>query len=263
MPHHSRTLSASFRRIALRFYDGCYKFIPAQCPGCGTRLGHQGLCSACAGRLRPSVFVQRCKKCWHPLLVDGGCPGCGLLNPAFDRVVAAFDYVGLGKQLLHEYKGLGNLQLAQLLGRSLEQAILARAWLAGGPPDCIVTVPAHTQSVRRRGFSPPAEIARLLSRRMGLPYSLDLLYRAHSAPRQAMLSRARRMRADSTLYACNLPALRAVRKRYLPVGASGLRIAVVDDVLTTGATMHAVAQSLKYAGATHVEAWVVARALKI
>ncbi len=100
-------------------------WIPADCPGCGRRQGGQGLCPGCLARLRPDSAVPRCRCCVHPLTAQG-CPDCGGRAPAYDRVIVAFDYAGLGRDLIRDYKVRRRLSLARLLAGLLAQAL-------GGP----------------------------------------------------------------------------------------------------------------------------------
>lgn len=227
--------------------------IPAPCAGCGRRMAGQGLCPGCRFALLPAGAAARCPRCAHPLAPDG-CPDCGHRVPAFDRVVAAFDYHGLGKRLLRDYKLAGHLQLADLLASHLIMALAEAAPALERQVDWVVPVPAHLDSLRQRGYSPPAEIARVLARRLRLRYRLDLLHRVRDGPKQSTLGQAARLTAPQGAFACG-----QVRNR--TIVRPGQRVAVVDDVLTTGSTLHAAAAALKAAGAIHVEGWVLARSL--
>jgi len=224
------------------------RWIPAECPGCGRRQPGQGLCAQCAGRLAGDPSVPRCRRCAHPLAA-GPCPDCPPGPPACDRIIAAFDYAGLGRTLVHDYKVRRRLSLAGLLADQLAQAVRRADGMAPRPPDWVVPVPAHRAALRLRGFSPPAELARLLARHLGLACRLDAVRRVRDGPKQAVLGRARRLRAQAGAYACG-------------ADAAGARVVIVDDVLTTGATMRAVAGALRAAGAERVDGWVLARALR-
>ncbi|HET8598349.1 MAG TPA: ComF family protein [Castellaniella sp.] len=224
------------------------RWVPADCPGCGRRLAGQGLCAGCADLLAGDPGIPRCGFCAHPLAA-GRCPDCPPGPSACDRVIAAFDYTGLGRVLVHDYKIRRRLSLAGLLADRLAQAVRGADGPAPGLPDWIVPVPAHRTALRLRGFSPPAELARLLARRLGPACRLDGVRRVREGPKQAVLGRTQRLRAQAGAYACD-------------GGVAGARIAIVDDVLTTGATMQAVAGALKTAGAARVEGWVLARALR-
>ena len=222
--------------------------VPADCPGCGCRQRGQGLCPVCLAQLRPSDAQPRCPRCAHPL-TSRGCPDCGVQLPAYDRVVAAFDHTGLGRELIHAYKLRRQLSLAPLLADWLAQAVLD-VLEPEAHPDWIVPVPARRAALRQRGFSPPAEIARLLARRVRVPSCLEIVQRQHEGTRQAGLARVQRLQAQAGVFVCEVPAQ-----------VQGRRIAVVDDVLTTGATLQSMAAVLKDAGAFRVEGWVLARAV--
>ncbi len=259
------------------------RWIAAPCPGCGQRVLGMGLCAACAALLDIDPTQARCGVCTHPL-VAGVCPDCGGWQPAYDRVVVAFDYQGLGRELIRACKFQRRLALVGVLADRLAQALEATGGFGGRdepPPDWVTPVPAHRAALRQRGFSPPAEVARLLARRHGLRYRLDLVRRADDdAPRQASLGRAARLRAPVGAFVCPPAARRGglcgdlygslcggLRRRSDVIGPvaqplAGARVAVVDDVMTTGATLQAVALALKAAGAAHVEGWVLARTVR-
>lgn len=224
-------------------------WIPSECPGCGVRVAGQGLCGSCLADLLADDAIARCSRCGHPSGVSG-CPDCARRAPAFDAVVAAFDYRGLGARLVRDFKLSGRLALAGVLADLLATAVWPLP-VDGAAIDLVVPVPARLDSLRQRGFSPPAEVSRLLARRLHLRHDLDVLRRVRQGPRQSTLGRDARLQSGAEDYAC------AGSARSL----QGRRIAVVDDVLTTGATLHAVAQALKSAGAAQVHGWVLARAV--
>ena len=238
-------------------------WVPAECPGCGLRMAGQGLCPACAGALAMDPGLPRCGVCMHPLAA-GRCPDCAPAAPAYDRIIAAFDYRDLGRELVQAYKIRCRLSLADVLADRMACAVRG-AWAAGADvPRWIVPVPARRTALRQRGFSPPAEIARLLAPRLGLACRLTAVRRLRDGRKQAALGRADRLEAQAGLYACDGPRDRRGLSgawRRPAADLAGARIAVVDDVLTTGATMHAVAMALKAAGAGSVEGWVLARAV--
>lgn len=224
-------------------------WVPAECPGCGRRTPGQGLCADCLSALLADPRVVRCPRCAHPCDA-AGCPDCRQQPPAFDGVVAAFDYRGLGARLVRDYKLGGRLALASPLAD-----VLATAVWPPGSVDWVVPVPSRADSLRQRGFSPPAEVARLLARRLHLRYRLDLLRRCRQGgPKQSTLERAERLLAAVDTYACDDGGRRST-------DLQGSCVAVVDDVLTTGATLHEIARVLKQAGARQVLGWVLARAV--
>lgn len=115
------------------------------------------------------------------------------------------------------------------------------------PPDCLVPIPLHPARYRARGFNQALEIARPVASQLKIPLCPKLCRRVRITPPQRLLDAEERHK--------NLRgAFQATED------LSGRHIAIVDDVLTTGATAHEVATALKRAGAVQVEAWVLARA---
>lgn len=245
----------------LRAWRDWRRWVPADCPGCDRRQAGQGLCAQCLAALAWNPAVPRCRVCLHPLMA-GACPDCPPEGAAYERIVAAFAYAGLGRTLIQDYKIRQRLSLASVLADHLALAV-RQAGVLQTPPDWIVPVPARRQGVQARGFSPAAEIARLLAPRLGLVYCLDGVHRQYDGTKQASLGRVRRLQVPLGLYVCDPPAgwggwLSGHRR---PIPLAGARVAVVDDVLTTGATLQAVAMALKAAGVAHVQGWVLGRTI--
>ncbi len=168
-----------------------------------------------------------------------------MLAPAFDRVVAALDYVPPVDHLVLQFKNAGKFQHARFMAEMLAQAL----WHAGPQAEritIVLPVPSSRRALRRRGFNPAGEIARQLAVRLGLAYRPDVLLRRGEGASQKQLGRLARTGPQTGRYQCVGPVEGAV-------------VGVVDDVLTTGATLHAVAQALKEAGAAKVVGLVVAR----
>jgi len=131
-------------------------------------------------------------------------------------------------------------------GRLLAR-LLADACADSPRPDAVVPVPLHHARLRARGYDQALELARIVSRSLRLPLRTDLLLRARATRPQSELDAAARQ--------ANLRGAFAVRPRAVPPA----HVALVDDVMTTGATLHAAAAALREAGVARVDAWVCAR----
>lgn len=189
--------------------------------------------------------MARCAVCCLALDARGTCPDCSRLAPAFDRVLAAFDYASPGDLLIHQLKIGRNFTSAGMLA-----AMLADAMAAASPAlprgIILVPVPASRSAILRRGFNPAAEIARCLAAQLQLPCRPALLMRLREGVRQTHLGRAQRASSARLLYYC-------------PQSVQDAHIAVVDDVLTTGSTLNSIALAFKAAGAASVTGLVLAR----
>jgi ComF family protein len=184
-------------------------------------------------------------RCCLALQSAAVCSDCAFHAPAFDRIIAGFDYLAPADMLIHYLKVQKQFTLAPLLAGLLAEAVRnAQPTL---PHDAIlVPVPASPASLVRRGFNPAAEIARCLAKELGLAYRPALLRRSHDGLKQAQLARLERVRSVKRLYACTQKL-------------DGATIAVVDDVLTTGSTLNSIARELRSAGAASVYGLVLAR----
>ncbi|MDR3411814.1 MAG: ComF family protein [Formivibrio sp.] len=169
------------------------------------------------------------------------CGNCLKTPPHFDSTHAAFLYHGVLAQLIPAAKFGARWSLFPALAR------LMLPTLQQVPrPDLLIPLPLHAQRLKERGFNQALEIAKPLVRSLSLPLEHTLLQRTRDTEHQARLSEKARHRN--------------MRKAFVARGdLSGQRIALVDDVMTTGASLDAAARALKQAGAARVDCWILAR----
>lgn len=215
--------------------------LPQACFLCAQPTGGDLLCSACAVEL-PVLPLGACPVCALPTGDGQVCGRCQRHPPAFDRTVAEFLYDFPIGEMVQGLKYGHRLQVAAFFADALATKLAGSAAL----PDLLLPMPLHTARLQARGFNQAAEIARPLARRLGRPVDLAALVRDLDTPPQVGLPFKARAANVRGAFRC----LKSV---------DGLRVAVVDDVLTTGATLHEVARCLKARGAAWVENWVVAR----
>ncbi len=189
--------------------------------------------------------AARCAVCCLAMDAQGACPDCSRLAPAFDRVLAAFDYAPPGDLLIHQFKVGRRFTSAGMLAAMLAD-VAAAAVPALQRGTILVPVPASRSAILRRGFNPAAELARCLAAHLQLSCRPALLQRVREGVKQTHLGRAERASSARLLYYC-------------PRRVEGAHIAVVDDVLTTGSTLNSIALAFKAAGAASVIGLVLAR----
>ena len=170
------------------------------------------------------------------------CGHCLKTSPAFDTTFALWPYAFPISTLVHQFK----YQHRLAVGRFFSDALLAGPRPAG---DVILPVPLSAEHLRERGFNQALELARLLSKHLGIPLDIDSLHRTGHRPAQASLPWKERHKNIRHAFECR-------------ADFSGKTVILVDDVMTTGATLNEVASTLKKHGAAKVINWVVARALK-
>lgn len=197
------------------------------------------ICVNCERLLARSGFG--CLRCAIPLPAGAWCADCLRNPPDFDDVTTAFDYRFPVDRLVHRFKFSADLAAGAYLGDTLFAEVATAA-----KPDLVLASPASVARLRERGFNPALVLARRIGSCLGVAVDARVLEKVRHTPPQAGLDRRARYR--------NLQGAFVVRRR-LP----GLHVAVVDDVMTTGATLSALARALKDAGAKRVSGWVVAR----
>lgn len=220
---------------------------PVRCLLCQAWAG-QGLCSACLLEHAPRPERPRCPGCGLRLALGvPRCAGCEREPPPHGLVQVAVDYGHPWDRVMMQFKFGGQVQWAQALALLMARSM---AETAGLQPWRIVPVPLSCERLSRRGYNQAWELARRLARRLGLQARADVLARAVDLPGQAEQDRSAR-----------LHRLRGVFQ--VPANArpwlAGQRVALVDDVLTTGATAAEAARTLLAAGAAEVQVWAFAR----
>jgi ComF family protein len=158
-------------------------------------------------------------------------------------VVAAYRYAPPLDRLIQGAKYNGRLDWIELCSRELAERLRG----ATGGVQALVPVPLHRTRLRERGYNQSLELARPLGRRFGLRVLTAGIRRLRPTLPQTGLSRELREKNVRRAFAVDCPL-------------DGLHLAIVDDVMTSGATIEAFARALRRAGAADVEAWVVARA---
>jgi ComF family protein len=223
--------------------------LPRLCAACRAPVEGQGLCPACWSKLS---FISRpyCERLGIPFVYD---PGPGILSmeaiadpPAYHRARAAVRFDEISRALVHALKYGDRLDLAPMMGRWLNYA--GRELLAEA--DALVPVPLHWRRRWARRFNQSAMLAAAISSTSGLPIAAEALKRVKPTAQQVGLSRSER--AANVQGAFRVP----------PEGKAavvGRRLVLVDDVLTSGATVEGCARALLRAGAANVDVLVFAR----
>lgn len=233
-------------RIAARFLAIMDGLLPRHCVLCGLESGPHNLCPGCAADL-PRIG-HGCRLCALPLPVldSSYCGACLVRPPPWHRAVAALEYQFPVDHLVSRFKYRRNLACGEVLGRELVRAVMRNC---DQRPDCILPVPMHGSRHRSRLINQADLLARRLGRELRIPVHGRLLCRIRPTPAQSGLdavSRRRNLRGAIRLHADGRKPPRLGR------------VALVDDVMTTGTTLSECARVLTAAGACRVVTWVAA-----
>lgn len=226
--------------------------LPQTCVLCNLPSGNAPVCTACTADLPVPIGLQ-CSRCALPLQQNPtgmpiSCPDCAHHQPAFDTAVAAWSYSFPVDALIQDFKYGHHLYLAAFFGQHLAQSLKNRWEMQPGVGqlDLIIPMPLHANRLKSRGFNQAAEIARHVSKHLDVPWCSNRLVRLYDTAPQAGLHRNERWANLRGAFACPKP---------LP----DARVLLIDDVLTTGASLSACAEALRYAGARRVDVAVIAR----
>ncbi|WEN15779.1 ComF family protein [Rhodanobacter sp. AS-Z3] len=217
--------------------------LPLRCLLCNASGEHDiDLCSACAAELPRNSSC--CARCALPLAVPAAlCGECLRSQPPWDAAWAPFRYGWPLDRLESRYKFSSDLAAGR---------VLSTLWQRERPPlnlpQLLLTVPLHRSRLRRRGYNQALELARPLARSLGLPLRHDALLRRRSTTAQTELDAIARRR--------NVHGAFVLREGV----ALPAHVAILDDVMTTGATLAECARVLRRGGVQRIDVWALARA---
>ncbi len=227
-------------------FDSCVRNVQAwagqDCLLCGAEGGPELLCPACIAEL--PALPESCPRCALPSPAAAVCGSCLNRPPHFDATLALWRYEFPCDGLVQALKYRARLALAGFFARSLSSRQMPEV-------DLIVPMPLHPTRLAERGFNQALEIARGLARNRGRaiePRAIEPrgVLRVKDTPPQTELPYEERAKNVRGAFLCKLDL-------------SGASVAVLDDVMTTGATLNELARALRRAGATRVENFVIAR----
>lgn len=227
------TLSALLNGCA----RGAHAWAGEDCLLCGAQTGREPLCPGCIAEL--PALAESCPRCALPSPAAAVCGSCLNRPPHFDATLALWRYEFPCDRLVQALKYRAQLALAGFFARSLVSLPLPEV-------DVVLPMPLHPKRLAGRGFNQALEIARGLARNLGRPIEPRGVLRVKDTPPQAELPYEERAKNVRGAFLCKLDL-------------SGASVAVLDDVMTTGATLNELARTLKRAGATRVENFVIAR----
>lgn len=217
--------------------------MPAQpCVLCGS-MSRDGLwCAACDAAL-PYFNVPHCAVCALPTPTGEVCGHCLAQPPLFTRTTAVFGYSFPLDKLIHGMKYGEQLALAHAFAKKLAQRVAKN-----NSPDYVIAMPLHPAKLRERGFNQSQLLATTISRELKLKLLPNACQRVRDTSPQSALPWKERKKNVRNAFFCNQDL-------------TGKHIVLVDDVLTTGASLNSLAEAVLKKGAIEISAWVVARTL--
>jgi len=242
------------------------KYLPQPCAICGGPCNDpmaSGLCRGCKQEL--PVLAECCLGCsnpledshslmsdrpWSQLVQTRYCGRCLASPPSYDHSISFFPYRSPFKQLVTALKFNATLSHARLLGQLFAEQLCMTLDETEFRPDVILPVPLHVTRLRQRGFNQSLEIARPISKQFDIPLQPMLVERQRATQPQSSLSLKQRKKNIKGAFTVTSPI-------------DHKHVAIVDDVMTSGATVDALAATLKQHGVETVSVWCICRALPL
>ena len=216
--------------------------LPQRCLLCDSPSGNRAVCDECFQHL-PFHVEAACPVCALPSPQREVCGACLKKRPFFDATRTLFDYAFPIDALLRTLKYQGKLVVADWVGQLMSDRIQLSTTF-----DMLIPMPMHPIRLKERGFNQALEIGRKISKLTQIPLDREIVIRKKHTEAQASLPLDKRLKNMRDAFECSKPL-------------QGKRIAMIDDVMTSGASLNELARTLKANGALYVEAWVAARTL--
>jgi ComF family protein len=223
--------------------NGLSRFILSRCALChALQAETPSLCSACLNDM--PCIEKSCLICGMPLSISDTCGSCMVLPAVLNTTICAYRYAYPLDLLIKRYKYKQKLDLILPLVTVLSEKILANSEPL---PEVIVPVPLHFNRLFKRGFNQSLEISKTLSRIINVPVDNNLIVRVRNTTPQFKLSSKQRKKNLRGAF------------RLMP-GRTYQSVAIVDDIITSGATGDEIAQLFRHAGVRRIQLWALARA---
>jgi len=227
------------KRLARQFLNAA---LPGSCLLCGDDSLDSLLCPPCTQDL-PSLSSALCPICADQTTHGERCGACLHEPPHFDQTIPLYCYDFPVDRIVHALKYGHQLAVAAWSGQRLAERVGGEAF------DFIIPLPLHAERLRERGFNQSAEIAAVVGNYLTIPLDLGNVLRTRDTPPQADLPHKARHKNVRGAFECR-------------ADFTGKRLLLIDDVMTTGATVNECARVLKLHGAASITVAVIARALK-
>lgn len=230
-----------------------YSLLPGTCISCNKASErHYDLCRDC--ELGLPKLKDPCETCGLPLPAnnyDGHtCGTCLIKPPGFKHVISAFDYAQPIDRLIRAFKYQHKLAFGKVLSDQLLQRVVS-FYSNKELPELMIPMPLHTKRLHQRGYNQAVEISRYLSRHLQIPYNPRVCYRRkNTAPQEGLNVKARKK---------NIRRAFSIQK---PNPQLPYSVAIIDDVVTTTASVRELTHLLKSQGVINVHIWSLARACK-
>ncbi len=216
--------------------------LPPICVTCGQEA--EGTLDLCQGCLAAMPYLgYACRQCALPLAESGVCGSCLKVPPPFEQTFSLFRYTHPIDHLIQQLKFNRRLVNARLLGMLMAESLRQQEQRL---PDLLVPVPLHRRRLQTRGYNQAVELARPVSKLLGVPMEFSCCYRIRETAVQSDLP-AKQRRSN-------------IRGAFEVGGVlTGKHVAIIDDVMTTGNTVTELAQVMRNSGVQKVDIWVCAR----